>query len=388
MKKSKLINLFIMFFCLSIFSIQFAMSNTTSISNQPIKTVTFATETADAWTPTFQLCWNELIKLIGTPKVEYLQSNPKLADELNKQKFNKNDINEDSYYISVTKMTQKHKKEIEKAIWDKFKEKSDILGKFNFENVSDDKTSKWFIYSILLKNFKFATPYNILKSDYFNNIKTTKYKYFGFIPGEINQKAKETLENGFTETIFYENDNSFALKLIDKDKKDEMILYLTNSHDSMEKIYNEMLKKAENKNKYTEARKNLIYSKNGKNVRIKYNRFYKIPFIKIDENFNFDKELANKPIKDKTYNITGDTWTILKTIQTIKFDMNNEGAKLKSEAAIAIMKNSAAFVHENTINMDDYYYFNRPFVIYLKEVGKEKPYFAAKIKDGKYLIKE
>ncbi|MBQ9246209.1 hypothetical protein IJ182_08085 [bacterium] len=349
--------------------------------------ILFATETADAWAPTFQLCWNELIKIVGTSKVEFVNGNPELANELNKQKFNKTDISEDSYYISVTKMTLNHKKEIEKAILNKFKEKSDILNSFKFENIPDEKTNKWFIYSILLKNFKFVTPYNILDSDYFNKNTNTKYKYFGFVPGQIDKKAKDIIENGYTESLFYVNDDDFALKLIDKNKKDEMIIYLSNSKESLENVYNEILEKSNKRNDFIEKRKNDIKNTYGKNVRIKYNYFYKIPFMHINEKFNFDKELAGKPIKDKTYNQTGYTWTILKTLQTIKFDMDNEGAKLKSEAAIAVMKNTAVARPEMIINLNDYYYFDRPFFIYLKESGKDKPYFAAKVKDGKYLVK-
>ena len=350
--------------------------------------VKFAVETNDVWTPTFQLCWNELINLIGTPKIQYVDKTPNLADELNKTPFYKEDLDESSYYISVSKMTQKHKKEIEKAIWEKFQEKSDILDKFTFENVSDNKTNKWFIYSMLLKNFRFYTPYKELDSDYFNSDNKTKYKYFGFTKTHMDNEAKEALEQGYTDSLFYINDEDFALKLTDKDKNEEMILYITSSDASLETIYNEVLDKSKYKNEYIKARAKEASQKYGNYTRIRFNNYYKIPFLHIDEQFNFDKELADKDIKDKTYNATGYTWRILKTLQTVKFDMNNEGAKLKSEAAIAIMENAAFHEPETIIDIDNNYYFDRPFVIFLKETGKDKPYFAAKIKDGKYLVKE
>ena len=348
----------------------------------------FAVETNDVWTPTFQLCWNELINLVGTPKIQYVDKNPKLADELNKTPFNKEDLSDADYYISVTKMTQKHKKEIEKAIWEKFQEKSDILDKFTFENVSDNKTNKWFIYSMLLKNFKFFTPYEILDNDYFDKKETEKYKYFGFTKKYKDNEAKEAIEHGYSESLFYVNDDDFALKLTNKDKTEEMILYTTPSEDSLENIYNEILNKSQYKNEYLKARAKEASEKYGSYVRIRFNNYYKIPFLHINESFNFDKQLADKDIKDKTYNATGYTWKILKTLQTIKFDMNNEGAKLKSEAAIVVMKETAMKPSEQIVNIDNNYFFDRPFVIYLKETGKDKPYFAARIKDGKYLVKE
>ena len=350
--------------------------------------IKFAIETHSVWTPTFQLCWNELIDLIGTPRVIYVDGNPELADKLNNQPFKKEDLSDSSYYISVTKMTQKHKKEIEKAIWDKFNEKSDILDKFDFENVSDKKTNKWFIYSILLKNFKFHTPYKVLNSDYFNNGEKNKYKYFGFTKDQVDEKAKEILENDYMENLFYVNDNDFALKIYNKDKTEQMILYLTNSQESFDTIYNELLEKNRYKNDYIRARAKEAAEKYGSFSKFKFHNYYKIPFMHIDKTYNYDKELANKPIKDKSYNSTGHTWTILKTLQTIKFDMDNEGAKLKSEAGIAVMKNTAVQVPDAVINIDNNYFFDRPFIIFLKETGKTRPYFAARVKNGKYLVKE
>ena len=347
----------------------------------------FAVETSDAWTPTCQLCWNELINLVGTPTIQYVDKNPKLADELNKQVFTKDDLNENSYYISVTKMTQKHKKEIEKAIWEKFQEKSDILDQFTFDNVPDNKTNKWFIYSMLLKNFKFFTPYKIQDTDYFNKAEEAKYKYFGFTKKHNDKDAKEILEHQYTEHLFYVNDDDFALKLFNKDKDEEMILYLTNSKESFENIYDELLQKSQKKLDYIRLRSKEASEKYGSYARIRYNNYYKIPFIHIDKTLNYDKELADKDIKDKTYYSTGYTWNILKTLQTIKFDMDNEGAKLKSEAAPAVMK-ATAMNPEMIVNIDNNYFFDRPFVIFLKESGKDKPYFAARIKDGKYLVKE
>lgn len=344
------------------------------------------TASQDAWTSTFQLCWNEFIKLVGTEKIEYVEGNPPLADELNKQLFTKDDLSEDSYYISVTKQTLKHKKEIEKAIKEKFNETSDILDSFEFENIADEKTNKWFIYSMLLKNFKFIKPYSILDSQYFNNEEGQKYKFFGYTFA-AEDKANQPLRESYTESLFYANDNDFAVKFSDKNNKDEIILYLTSSDKSFDEIYLEMLEKSANKNEYSQKRIEEIQAKSSYPVAVKFKNYYKIPFIHIDEELNFDKELAQKDIKDKTYDTTGYTWEILKTLQTIKFDLDNEGAKLKSEAGMSVMmKTSLAPVRE--IDINNLYYFDRPFVIFMKEKGKDKPYFAARIKDGKYLVKD
>ena len=364
--------------------------NQVKLDKNKLNAISFATETADVWTPTFQLCWNEAIKLIGRAKIEYVNGNPKLVNELNKQKFHKYDLSDDAYYISVTKQTLKHKKEIQQAIWSKFKEKSDILNKFDFKDIPDEKTNFWFIYSILSKKFNFIAPFDDLGSDYFNNIKTTKYKYFG-----INEESKNRIRDinilrSHIDFLFYANDNDYAVKIYDKNRKDELILYLTNSNASFDNLYVEILEKSARKNEFTRNRTNSIRKEYEQDVintlSIVYEDYIKIPFIKINEEYNYDKELANKPIKGKTYEKDKtDLWKIEQTLQTIKFELDNKGVKLKSEAAISMVDGIAAYNRIITIN--NHYYFDRPFVMFLKETDKNKPYFAARIKDGKYLVK-
>lgn len=349
-------------------------------TNEPL----LQTTTTDAWTPTFQLCWNEFIKLVGTEKIEYVKENPQLADELNKQLFTTNDLNEDSYYISVTKQTVKNKKAIEKAIKEKFDEKSDILDSFDFDNIAEEKTNKWFIYSMLLKNFKFIKPYSILESQFFNNDTTQKYKFFGYTNSK-NDKSNQPLRESHTESLFYANDNDFAVKFLDKDRKEEMILYLTSSDKSFDELYVELLDKNSKKDEYIQNRKNEMIENYNVKSEIKFKNLYKVPYMHIDEEINYDNELAKKDIKSKDYDKTGNTWVIEKTLQTIKFDLDREGAKLKSEAAMSVvLKTSLEPTREVIIN--NLYYFDRPFVIFLKEANKDKPYFAARVKDGKYLV--
>ncbi len=339
----------------------------------------FASETSDVWTPTFQLCWNELADFLKTDIVNFAGKTPELAEELNKKKFTKDDLNEKDYYISVSKQTLKHKKEIEKAIKQKFNETSDILDQFKFPNVQDDKTDLWFIYSILIKNFPFVSHFEVLEPDFFNNKEDVKYKYFGSLP-EKKVKDPELL-NSITE-LFYVNDDDFALKIEDQTGTEEMILYLTDSDKSFDEIYSEIKEKSNKKEEYRQKRTEEIKAKYDYPVEITYKNYYKYPYLEIDETLNFDKALAQKIIISKD----GEEYIIEKTMQTIKFKMNEEGAKLKSEAAISFRKNAMAPVMDK-ITILNKYYFDRPFVIFLKEKGKDKPYFAARINDGKYLVK-
>lgn len=348
----------------------------------------FSVSQNDSWTPTFQLCWNEFIKLVDRNNtIEFVDDNPPLADELNKQKFTKEDLNDNSYYIKVGKMTLNLKKEIEKGIWDKFNEKSDILNKFKFENVSDNETNKYFIYSMLIKNFPFKYAFTDIESKYFGTDKTTKYKFFG-LDSENRIKSKQLMQ---LSNIFYANDDDFAFKLYNEDNSEEMIFYLTDSITSFDEIYKEIIEKSKQENEYKQKRLDEIILKNPEKYKnneiiVAYNEFLQVPYLHIDEMLNYNKELANKEIKAKDYEKNSNYWKIEQTAQTIKFDLNNKGAKLKSESALSSVL-GARYIPAIKIYLENYYYLDRPFVIFLKETNKDKPYFAARVKDGKYLVK-
>ena len=75
---------------------------------------------------------------------------------------------------------------------------------------------------------------------------------------------------------------------------------------------------------------------------------------------------------------------IAQALQTIKFKLDRKGGSLKSEAAITIMKTSLNPEEEVVRN----FYFDKPFVLFLKEQAKDKPYFAMKVDTTEYLVKE
>ena len=94
----------------------------------------------------------------------------------------------------------------------------------------------------------------------------------------------------------------------------------------------------------------------------------KVPNIKFFEEKSFD-ELTNK-------RIMGTNLVINQAMETIKFNMNNKGVKVKSEAAMTVMTMSLAPEQESRM-----FAFDDTFVIFLKEKGKKNPYFALRVND-------
>lgn len=297
-----------------------------------------------AWCGTFNLIWNDLKNdlakqdIIFTPQLEVVKN-------LNKGTFNTSYLSEDSYYKTYGVPTLKLKEEIEKAIKEKFNETSDILNDFNWDN-ADSKN--YFLYTMLKKEFEFPKVFTKLEDGTFGKYEKN-VKYFG-----INNSTDEQVKSQ-VEVLYYNSKEDFAIKLI-TNSNDEVIISRGNNKNTFLEIYNQI----QENNKNYKGNKKL-----GKNDKVQ------IPNIDLNLKKEFE-ELENKPFLFSN----GDEYEIEKTLQTIKFSLDEKGGKIKSEAGIMTKEISA-------INPDKPREFlvDDTFCIFLKEKDKKLPYFAAKVSD-------
>ena len=253
------------------------------------------------WVGTFQLVWNDFINKIVFNPIRFREGTPAFVYDLNKQEFTADDISEASCYRYVGKVKKNTKKQIAKAIKRKFKETSDILDKLNLTPRND----MFLVYAMLKKDFEFVREFDKLEHSTFG--KNEVAQYFG-----INKDSNSDLDKG-VEVVFYNDSTDYAVKLLTKGK-DEIFLYKNSSNKPFNYLYADMLKKEK-------------FYKGNKDFK-KVDEL-KVPNIKFFEEKNFE-ELANK-------RIMGTNMVINQAIETIKFDMNNIGVKLKSEAAMTVM---------------------------------------------------
>lgn len=296
------------------------------------------------WVGTFQLVWNDFINKILFNPVRFREGNPTYVNELNKQEFSTNDLSEKSYYKFTGKVTKRTKKQISKAIKKKFKESSDLLDKLDLNPRND----MFLIYAMLKKDFEFINEFDKLGHSLF--AKDTPAEFFG-----IDRNSNKTLDKG-VEVLFYNNSDDFAVQLLTKNN-DEVYLFRNSSNKPFNYLWHDMNKKQ------------MKYKGNPKFAKADE---LKVPNIKFFEEKVFE-ELTNR-------RIMGTNMVINQAMETIKFDMNNKGVKLKSEAAMTIMTTA--------LNPEDmvpprYFYFDDTFVIFLKEKEKTKPYFALRVHDIK-----
>lgn len=299
-----------------------------------------------AWCGTFQLIWNdlknELVKqdIVFNPQIE-------VVENLNKEDFNTNMISEDYYYKKYGVMSKSLKVEIEKEIEDKFNETSDVLGDFDWE---DTPEGTYFLYAILKREFEFINEFDKLENAYFAN-KYENINYFG-IDSNTDKKVREQVE-----VLYYNSDDDFAIILNTK-QDDEVILCRTSEGNTFNEIYDNI---------------NLLDKMYSGNKNLSNIDTVKVPNM----NFNVKKEFTE--LQNKLFKFANDEeYFIYKALQTINFELNQKGGKIKSEAAMEVRKNSAIItddVKERHFNLDD------TFTIFLREKGKEKPYFAARIEN-------
>ena len=298
------------------------------------------------WVGTFQIVWNEAIDNVVHKPIKFIGYDSIIAKQLNKKEFKKSNISEDSYYTKTGIVSPDLKAEIEKGIKTKFNETSDILDMFDFSYQPD----KIFIYAMLKKDFKFLNPFDKLSDGPFAK-NFTPVKYFG-----INEDSDKKLAKNVN-VLFYNSYEDFGVKLITKGN-DEVVLYRTNDDKTFDAFYADL-------NKKTKAYKgDKKFNKDDK---------LRVPDINLYQETSF-KDVEGHQIK-------GTNFKIDKTIETVDFRMNNEGVKLKSEAAI--MMKCMAMPIERGRNFT----FTDNFVLFLVEKGQKTPYYAMRVTDVESLNK-
>ena len=301
-----------------------------------------------AWCGTFQLIWNDLKNDLAKQDIIFMQEpDLQVVKNLNKETFKTEDISENSYYKVYGNPTLELKEQIEKAIKEKFNEESEILDDFSW---GSNNPKDYFLYCMLKKEFEFPVAFKELEDGEFANGKYSKIKYFG-----LEKDAEEELRNQ-VEVLYYNSPSQFAVKLKTK-QNDEIILARGEEGNTFQEIYNNINTNSENYEGIKE--------------------FTKKDELKIP-NIDFKQKTEFTELEQKEFSFAnGDVYIIDKALQTIQFELDKEGGKIKSEAGIMTKEMAIATdeIKERKFNFDD------EFVIFLKENDKEKPYFAASISD-------
>lgn len=307
-----------------------------------------------SWSGTFQLVWNDMKNeiveqdIVFDPQIE-------MAENLNKEDFNEKMLSDEYYYKTFGIKTLELKEKIEKAIKEKFNQNSDILDDFDWsEDALDDPNNpfvtRYFLYTMLYREFDFLSKFDELEKGKFGK-NFDDIKYFG-ISEETNEKVRDQIR-----VLYYNSNNDFAI-LVETKNNDELIYVKNPNGNTFNEIYENMNKESD---KY-----------NGSMKLSKIDKF-KSPYL------DFDEKIEYTDIQKKVFPTKDGEAVIEKAIQTIKFSLDEKGGTIKSEAGIDMIRVTSALISED--EKPRYFYLDDTFTMFLREKGKELPYFASKIQD-------
>lgn len=290
---------------------------------------------------TFQLAWNELSDYLKG-QITFSKENPDV-DELNLKSFTKKDLKSDCYVSIAGFVKDKIVEKIQTELKTKFKETT----KIDFSGLSPDDI---IAYAFLLKILEFSVPFEKMEDLLFDS---KEVKAFGIkVRRDSNGKMRNQVR-----ILDYKSDDDFTITL--KSKSGEYIC--------LSKCVQPETLKVKLDSINFQVRHQVL--NDGEILRIP-NMFFDIEHH--FKNFIGQNLLVDK--KDIGY-------YIIDAVQLIKFELNEEGAKLRSEAAMMCRK--CISTHEPKPRK---FVFDKPFFICLKEDLDKPPYFVAWIKDSKLLV--
>lgn len=328
---------------------------------------------------TFQLAWNELIdNIIHAPIA--LTGNPVTAQTLNKRQFEKSEIDE-ACYLAVAGFGADG---IVEKIKNGLKERFNREPSMNITAEPLDIIS----YAYLEKNLPFDTTFDVFNEPLFFN-GAFLVQSFGIYNGDAASDQVVILD--------YSSPDDFIIKLQTSPKVDKAIAAGTFSAQHP-RITDEiilakvtpaatLLETVNSVFSRIEEEKFQALVKGSRNEDHSQKMIQLMPFLESNgpeilqiPKINFDikhhfNELENQTLLNPGF----ESYTIRKAIQSIKFDLNETGAKVSSEG---FMDLSFGAVLEPRR-----FIFDKPFLCCLREKGSHRPYLVLWINNSDLLVK-
>lgn len=284
---------------------------------------------------TVNLTWNELSDFMKG-QISFKEPNA-IVDFLNRRTFTKANLDNNSYLAYAALIKEGILDRIQKDLKEKFNEISRV--DLNPNNYSPTDI---LAYSFLMKNLVFEKKFEKLDIDFMGK----KVKAFGI--KKVRRDTEHKLKNQVYINRYVDNDN-FTIFI--KSEGHDIIGLVKTSQ--VPTTMDEIIR--------------LSIPKHGEpEYRLKTDESLIIPKLELDLEHHF-KEMIGQTI---FVNAEASEYFIADAIQFIKFLLNEEGAKLRSEMAITARK-CASFQPE----IQRQFIFDKPFLIYLKEEQSDEPYF-------------
>jgi hypothetical protein len=304
------------------------------------------------WCGTLQLVWNQAIDLVGE-KLHFV-SQPPVVDLLNQEDFTGADLNSASYVALADFERNNVEEEIRTALKEKFH------GAASPELIPPKPAHPgpydFVAYAYLYKNLAFPKPFETNAPVAFGS---TQVKNFGF---EENKSQLSDEVFGQVSIYDYQSPDNFIIKLKTKSPDDELILAKVTPGATLQATMDQVLKRMTGKPVISESRDTLA-----------------VPKLNFDLSGDFPaleglvlQPGPNAHVKNLITN---------QVKQLVRFQLNEKGAILKSEAVLTMY--GSAIIAEPPPHV---MIFDKPFLILMKQAKSDKPYFALWIGNASLLV--
>jgi len=304
---------------------------------------------------TFQMAWNELCNkyALGTLEIEKA---PDYVEKLNVL-YKQPPLLSEEFYLA---MSGKAKDDILNKINEAVKKKlghlnkDELPPKFSFPLKPRDIV----VFSYLYKNIEFEKPFDVTKPlPMLYKHKVFRADTFGF-----DENSKEDYFAKQFRLLYYKKrtknnsePNEIVISLISKSVADEIIISTLPAGKTIKESYD-----------------NIVKAINSNLNSIPRVAELQIPKLDFNILYEYD-DLTNKKIYNKLFK----NYYIKKAIQKIAFNLNEKGSKVISD--IIIVREACLYL-PIIINIEC------PFVIYLKDITKDAPYFMAYVATPELLV--
>jgi len=305
------------------------------------------------WCSTFQLVWNKACELIGEDI--HFDQEPSMVEILNKRAANESDIDTMSYIALAGHIRDGILSNIKAELSRKFKSAaSPQLIPDGFGLRPQDIVA----YSYLFKNLEFPQKFERLDKP----ISFEQFKVSCFGIGEIFKRGHIQMARQVS-ILDYEDRDDFIIELKTKSPIDQVILAKTTPTGTLETSIGHVLKRISN----------------GNPSEMEYGDILKIPKINYDIHREY-AELKYRKLKIQNPEIAQDL-IVLSADQLIRFQMDEEGVKLKSESKVSFGCSASYEPSPQHIMI-----FDKPFLVLLKNSNADIPYLAMWISNPELLV--
>jgi hypothetical protein len=291
---------------------------------------------------TLRLAWAELAKITGQHPLR-LQGDPPIAVALEGARVSADDLDPRSY-VARAGVGDEGLRAIRKAVHAAFGDdaKTELLPRHLRE-------TELLAYAILLKDLLFATPFAPGEERGMAFSGGPRVRYFSL--GAPSDAAWEARAKQIT-VHDHRSDDDFVLELASRDPEDRLIVARCPPAATLGETVRGALDRA--------ARSPSLLARFTGDTRIRPDEPLQIPLVEVH---------VEKEFESLATGIVGTDWAITSATQVIRFNLDETGARLRSEAAILAARGGRRPKRR--------FVCDGPFLVVLARRGRTEPYFAS-----------